>query len=382
MKPEVAFFSGAVLGVAGAYLYKNYENGKDLKGGEGKSFTTLERIKNLSTIKEINDFCSKYKKKYGCKYGVLFLFSKDDTVLARYPSSKRSSTYTIPDSVTSIGSNAFEGCTSLETITIPDSVTSIGSNAFEGCTSLETITIPDSVTSIGDEAFFNCGSLKNIQIPKSVISIGKYSFSSCTSLTTISVEKDNNVYSSIDGVLFDKNQTKLIIYPSAKIGISYKIPESVTSIEESAFKNCSSLETITIPAGVTSIGPEAFYNCTLLKTITIPSGVTSIGDGAFYECTSLTSIIIPNGVTSIGKYAFYGCSSLETITIPTSVTSIGEYAFDRCSSLETITIPSTLIKYINKMKVLTIFYVFSTFKDETGASYERVKDKLVLQKNK
>ena len=248
---------------------------------------------------------------------------------------------TIPNSVTSIGDWAFAYCFSLTSITIPESVTSIGIAAFEACSSVTSITIPESVTSIGYDAFDGCSSLTIITIPKGVTSIGDGAFDYCDSLTSIDVAEGNQSYSSKDGVLFDKAQTTLIRCPGGMSGI-YSIPNSVESIGDYAFEDCSGLTSITIPASVTSIGGGAFSGCISLTSITIPESVTSIGGGAFSNCISLTSITIPNSVTSIGKYAFYRCSSLTSITIPESVTSIGGGAFSNCSSLTSVTIPNSV----------------------------------------
>ena len=185
--------------------------------------------------------------------------------------------YTIPNSVTSIGYSAFDNCTSLTSITIPDSVTSIGDSAFVGCTSLTSVTIPDSVTEIGSCAFSFCTSLTSVTIPDSVTSIGNWAFWGCTSLTSIT------------------------------------IPDSVTEIGKWTFNGCDSLTSITIPDSVTSIGERAFRNCTSLTSVAIPDSVTSIGERAFSECSSLTSVTIPNSVTSIGYWAFYNCTSLKEI---------------------------------------------------------------------
>ncbi len=190
-----------------------------------------------------------------------------------------------------------------------------------------------SVTSIGYEAFEHCNSLTSITIPDSVTSIDDYAFWNCNSLTSINVESNNKNYTSIKGILFNKNKTTIIHYPQGLESKNYEIPNSVTSIWGEAFRGCSSLTSITIPDSVTSIGSYAFGGCSSLTSITIPDSVTSIGSYAFRDCSSLTSITIPDSVTSIGTSCFKYCSSLTSITIPDSVTSIGWDAFSGCKKL-------------------------------------------------
>ena len=218
------------------------------------------------------------------------LFNKKKTELIGYPAGKSQTSYTIPNSVTSIGDGAFYGCTGLTSITIPNSVTSIGewafyncpgltsitipnsvtsigACAFDSCTGLTSITIPDSVTSIRGSAFIGCTGLTSITIPNSVTSIGAGAFDGCTGLTSINVTSGNNYYSDNNGVLFNKKKTELIRYPEGKSQTSYTIPNSVTSIGRGAFEDCSGLTSITIPNSVTSIRYGAFWGCTGLKDV-------------------------------------------------------------------------------------------------------------------
>ena len=255
-------------------------------------------------------------------------------------------------SVTSIGNCAFRYCTSLKSITIPNSVMEIGSSAFSGCSSLTSITIPNSVTEIGVYAFKGCTSLTSITIPNSVTNIGDSTFWGCSSLTAIYVTVDNKNYTSVNGVLFNKDKTALICYPAGKTDKSYNITNSVTSIGDYAFNGCSSLTNVTIPNSVTEIGGSAFVGCASLKSITMPNSVTSIGDMAFYKCSSLTSITIPDSVMSIVSSAFSDCSKLRSITIPNSVTSIGAWAFNGCTGLTAINVAMENQNYVSPDGVL------------------------------
>ena len=186
--------------------------------------------------------------------------------------------------VANIGNYAFYMCDRLTSVTIPDGITSIGNYAFEACTGLTSVTIPNSVTSIGYRTFFACTGLTSVTIPDSVTSIGTSAFNVCFNLININVNKNNPVYCSKNGVLFDKNETTLIQYPAKKVDTEYMIPASVNHIGNGAFHYCTNLTSITIPNGVTRIGNEAFYKCTGLRSITIPGSVTSIGSYAFYMC--------------------------------------------------------------------------------------------------
>ena len=264
--------------------------------------------------------------------GVLFNKSRQELILC--PEGKTGE-YNIPNSVTTIRDDAFEGCSGLTAITvnadnvyfsssegvlfnksrqklilcpkgktgeynIPNSVTTIKYCAFSSCSGLNTINIPNSVKTIEFKAFFGCSGLNTINIPNSVTTIKSGAFEGCSGLNTIN------------------------------------IPNSVTAIEEWAFYGCSGLATINIPNSVTTIGACAFYRCFGLTTINIPNSVTIIGYSAFEDCFGLTAINIPNSVTTIEDNAFEGCSGLTTINIPNSVTIIGNSAFRYCIELATL----------------------------------------------
>jgi hypothetical protein len=225
------------------------------------------------------------------------------------------SSVTIPNKVISIGGNAFAGCSSLTSVTIGTNVTSIGTIAFGSCTNLTSVTIPTSVTNIGIRAFAVCTSLTNIAIPKSVTSIGAGAFASCDNLTEITVDPLNLVYSSVDGVLFNRSQTTLIACPGGKTG-SYTVLQSVTNIGSSAFSFCTSLTSVTIGTNVAIIGTGAFASCTSLTGLTIPASVTNIGTRAFASCTSLKGVYFKGNAPTAGTTVFASATNAPVYYLP------------------------------------------------------------------
>ncbi len=183
---------------------------------------------------------------------------------------------------------------------------------------------------------FKSDIIKTITIPSSVKNIDKAAFDKCTNLEAINVSEENEFYSSVDGVLFNKNKTHLIKYPINKSDVEYAVPETVTEIGEFAFLDCTKLEHIMLPDGVSKINSRAFAKCTNLKNINLPAGLKVIADGLFYGCLKLSKIAIPDEVTSIGNSAFLCCMALTSVTIPRSVEFIGSGAFNGCSSLSIV----------------------------------------------
>ena len=259
-----------------------------------------EVIWNARNVQDFQDNSSRPFS--GCDRLTDFVFGEEVEHIPAYLCRELTllNTIVIPNSVTSIGTNAFSFCRGLTKVSIPNSVKTIGNWAFYRCTGLTTVTIGNSVTSIGNRAFYSCTSLTEVSIPNSVKTIEFRAFEGCTGLKTVT------------------------------------IGNSVTTIGESAFYSCTSLTEVSIPNSVTSIGSGAFEDCSGLKTVTIGNSVTTIGESAFYSCTSLTEVSIPNSVTSIGSGAFEDCSGLKTVTIGNSVTTIGDGTFNGCTSLKTV----------------------------------------------
>jgi hypothetical protein len=246
------------------------------------------------------------------------LFNKNQTTLVEYPGGLAGA-YTIPGSVTSIGVGAFWECTSLTSVTIPGSVTSIANDAFPYCESLTNVLIGSGVTSIGSEAFADCAGLPGIAIPGSVTSIGEGAFVGCTSLTNIAVNVSNPDFSSVNGVLFNQNQTMLIAYPGGLAG-AYTISNSVTGIAAEAFGDCISLPVIYIPGSVTSLGNFAFEECSKLTKVYFQGNAPAPGANVFDDVNATAKVYYFAGTTGWG--ATYGGLTTVKLNSP-QITGVG-----------------------------------------------------------
>lgn len=288
-------------------------------------------------------------------------FAIDNGVLKRY--NGPGGAVAVPDGVTVIGDSAFANFAGITSVELPDSVTVIENAAFLRCISLVSVTLPSGLTSIGDYAFESCASLAAVTIPDRVTSVGTAAFAGCKNLMNVDVGVNNTHYSSISGIMFNKTQSDLLLYPAGRTEASYKIPAGIKNIGAYAFCGCPNLTSVIIPDSLTAIGKNAFDSCRKLSSIEIPSGVKTIGDSAFsYSglksvklsdgitvipdrafslCKDLTSVTIPDSVTAIGNAAFQS-SGLISVTIPGNVTEIGWEAFNSCPSLTSIIIPDSV----------------------------------------
>ncbi|MBD5104216.1 MAG: leucine-rich repeat protein, partial [Ruminococcaceae bacterium] len=347
---------------------------------------SVTEIGNGFRVSNIFTGCSSLKKievdadnsAYMSADGVLY--NKEQTVLICYPAGKEGETFLFPDSVTEIGDYAFSDCTSITSFTIPSGIERIGNSAFKKCKALECVDFLGDVPSSDyikfgyDIGWFSeCDALAEINvdesssgysaidgvlynkdqtellfcpfgysgvlvIPSSVIVISSDIFYHCSLLTAFDVDEGNTVFSSKEGVLYNKDKSQLRAYP-CNIEGAFTVPDGVTSIGNRAFENCQ-VEAVTLPDGVTSIGYNAFSSCIKLKSINLPDDLTSIGGGAFGGCPKLKSISLPDSVTDIDFFTFSG-TGLTEVTIPNSITRIESGAFS-WSALYSIVIPSSV----------------------------------------
>ena len=285
------------------------------------------------------------------------LYSGDGKTLLSYPTAKAYSSYPVASGTETIGEYAFFH-SKVQTVFLPDTVSTIGDYAFYYAGELSSINFPTALTSIGDSAFFACQSLTAVDIPATITQIGPSAWAACTSLPAITVAAENPNYTAVDGVLYTKDMTVLKVYPFAKSGVTFTVPDSVVELEAYAFAY-TGMQSIDGCASLRAIGDSAFYSCTALKSLPDAPKLETIGERAFYSCKALTSLSFPDSMRSIGEYAFawctavktfdsgnglqetgkysvYYCTALTTVRLGSGMKTIGEYAFYKCSRLANV----------------------------------------------
>lgn len=243
--------------------------------------------------------------------------------------------------VTVIAEFAFAYMDFVSSIKLPDTVTDIGAEAFCN-TKITAMELPEGVRRIGEDAFRGCSELEKIVISRNVEEIQGNIFKVSRKLVKIDVDFRNPAYTSVDGILYNKDATEILAVPGGKDMTGFQFPESVVQIGEDAFNQCDNetFTEITIPDRVTAMGEGAFQNCWYLEKAVIGKNITVISDAAFMGC-SLRQVAIKGDVTVIGANAFCECGYLEKINIPDSVIEIGKDAFDNCVRLKNIFIPKS-----------------------------------------
>ena len=365
--------------------YGIFYNLKKISIPEGVNNIEDEAFSNCTALLDIE--VDAKNTEYSSQNGILY--NKDKTNIVAYPGGKTEAVFSVPSTVTIVGtiafysncnlkeiklpSNvklindyAFEYCSSLTKINLPNGLKSIGTQAFSDCSSLESITIPNTVIYLGDSAFSDCSALKSIIVPGSLNEMGSSCFSGCENLATITIQNGVNTI----------GQNAFSGCASIE---SISIPKSIKEIDDSAFSECFKLNSINvvsdndyfcslegvlynkdlttliqypidkkqsnfeIPSTVTSIAPNAFAYCNNIKSIQMHDNVLNIGTAAFSDCRFLSSIILSNSLRMIDENTFCNCSALTDITIPDSVSSIGNMAFSDCVNLATISISERTI---------------------------------------
>lgn len=382
--------------------------------------TRLENVNVSDGIKTIGDGAF-----FGCYSLKSFKITESVNSVGEYAFGRCSElkSVTVENGIKSVSNQMFADCTSLNEIVLPNSIESIGRRAFLNCSALESFELPDSIETIADYAFYGCSGINNLSI--SAKTIGDYAFSLCSQLESVSfsdnletigdeafkstclsevsipsavshigerafetnkiekinVEEDNQYYTSIDGVLFNKSETEIIDYPNYTAAEFYAVPQSVTSIGEYAFGgDIPLLKTVIIPDTVTEIENGAFMDFYGLEYIDIPTSVTEIGDNAFNGCSQLASITIPNSVTEIGASAFRYCSGLQSVSLTEGLKSIGDYAFSGAYELSNIKLPNSL----NDISPTAFFYCenFCEYLTDVSNPYFSVTDGVLYSKDK
>jgi hypothetical protein len=294
----------------------------------------------------------------------------------------------IPGTVTTVGNSAFYRCKNLKNIEIPEGVTKIDGSAFIFCSSLEQIKLPQSLVSIGSGAFDNCTSLISVELPDNAI-ISSDTFKECKNLSDIVISDTNNNYIVKNGILYNKNMTRILCYPAGIKDTEFSVPDTVTTIDDLAFYGAKALESVDIPDSVIAINTNAFGECSGLKEVVIPDSVTSMGEAVFYKCTSLEKVKLSVNITSPNPAVFQYCSSLKEVVLPESMKFISFFMFSYCKEITNIVLPDKLnsilssafqncdnLKNITVPKNVTTIqdYALGYYYDEQSATYKKYDD--------
>ena len=312
--------------------------GKKVLGHSLESLYIPANVKEIDAISELSveqriDVEASNTSFASDEMGVLF--NKEKTILYKAPHSL-SGKYTIPDTVTTIKEEAFNGCKNLKELVIPDTVTQIENGALNGCQRLQTLTFGNGVTNIDKLLSYSVGldSLQIINLGKSVVSYD-YPFNNFQTIKEINVSEENPYYCSEEGVMYSKEKTTLYCYPKSKSG-TFTIPNTVTKIKDRAF-NGSALTDIVAPDSVTELGTGAFSNCISLQTVMLSDNVWKIPTDCFTNCPGLSSINLPSKLTWVDNHAFQNCTSITELKFPKTLEMIYEGAFKGCTALKTVT---------------------------------------------
>ena len=294
----------------------------------------------------------------------------------------------VPGSVTAIKNGTFRECNNLKKVILNEGVTKIDGSAFIFCSSLEQIKLPQSLVSIGSGAFDNCTSLISVELPDNAI-ISSDTFKECKNLSDIVISDTNNNYIVKNGILYNKNMTRILCYPAGIKDTEFSVPDTVKTIGDFAFYGAKVLESVDIPDSVIAINTNAFGECSGLKEVVIPDSVTSMGEAVFCKCTSLEKVKLSVNITSPNPAVFQYCSSLKEVVLPESMKFISFFMFSYCKEITNIVLPDKLnsvlrsafqncdnLKNITVPKNVTTIqdYAFGYYYDEQSATYKKYDD--------
>lgn len=317
----------------GRWAFENCSSLKAVHFGAGVEIYGYEMFSRCEKLDSIT--VSPENKVLRAVDGVLF--NKDKTELLAYPANKADVRYNMPDSVTFVSHQAFRDAKNLEEIKLSMTLERIGSNAFDNCDSLKYVDIPDSVKFINNDAFYACDGLESVYLGKSVEELYANTFDDCTSIKNFKVSEDNLKYSAMNGVLFNKAKTELIVYPSGKSFDNYVIPSTVKEVSSQAFSGNDEYYNIKDTYGKVYVGDCLLEQmCNNVSYLNVRTGTRVIGSYAFWLGSDVWGISLPEETRVICREAFFACSSLQAVYIPSGVKYIGNYAFATCNMLTDI----------------------------------------------